>query len=391
MKLTFKVDSRNLNFFQKFGQVTSLPDELIFDSSLADFVQPIGDVMCTAIAVCEITTDKTNKTYDHVELFNRIPSTKEGAEPKQAIKAGIEYLKLLAGGTEKPWSSYWQAHTGRYDAFDNCRSAIGLAQNSIEIWTPWFANWSNKTILPKGENILNYHAYHLEGWKMVNGVPMMQVEMNVGYKVYMTREVFNHALSAWASGTAVMSTSEIDAKREKTILEALIDVYKNIIITLQLLINQQKVTPIADPTPVPSSTENKNEALYDLSYSLIDKHLTLNPTIDKSVGCAQAVSFVLKKAGYEIPRGGISGTSTLCDWLKLNFTEISSPQKGCVLIFVTGTGKPGTRGHVFIYGKTHLMSNDSDTGMWNAKWLIANAMHYYGTTLGMKPRYFNPT
>jgi len=391
MKLTFKVDSRNFNFFQKFGQVTSFPDELIFDSSLTDFVQPIGDVMCSAIGVCEVATDKTHKAYDHVELFNRIPSTKEGAEPKHAIKAGIEYLKLLAGGVEKPFNSYWQAHTGRYDAFDNCRSAIELAQNSIMFWCPWYSNWAGKSILPKGEAITNYHLMHSEGWRKVDGVPMMQVEANVGYKVYMTREVFNHALSVWASGTAVMSTSEIDARREKTILEAIIDAYKNIIIILQLLINQQKVMPIPDPTPIAVPVETDRERLYNLAWSLKGKYLTLNPTVSKNLNCAQCVSFILNKAGYKIPKGGISGTYSMYDWMNAHFTLIAKEDfsKGDIILSVTGMGIKGSRGHVGIYdGVSRILSNDSNTGLLKDNWTLTGWIGKYQTTQKMPTFYF---
>lgn len=389
--MKIKIDSRDFKFHQKFGQTTSFPKELIFDAPSKDFIQPIGDVRCTAITVCEVTTDKTHKQYDIQELFNRIPSDGKGAEPKDALKAGVSYLRVENAGTEKPWVSYWQAHTGEFDAFDNVRSAITLAQNSITMWSPWYDNWANKQILPKGENITNYHMYHIEGWTEIDGVPMMQIEAYVGYKLYMTREVFNDVISKWFSSTAVLSTSEIDEKRKKTIIEAIIDACKNAIVAIQMLIKQQEVLPIADPTPIEQPMENKNESLYNLSKSLIGQHLTLNPTVPKEVGCAQAMSFVLKKFGCDIPKNGISSTVEMKKWLDINFDKVDAPQRGSVMIAVTGTGsKKEYRGHVFVYGNEASMSNDSSTGLWKAHWFNENAKKYYGGTLGIPLHYYNP-
>ncbi len=389
--MNIKVDSRNFNFYQKFGQIASFPKELLFDAPDKDYVQSIGDVRCTAITVCEVTTDKTRNKYDIQDIFGRIPTNESGANPKDALKAGIDYVKRIDGQKEKVWASYWQAHTGNFDAFDNIRSAISIAQNSITMWSPWHDNWANKQIIPKGNNVLGYHMYSIEGWTEIDGTTYLQIEAWVGYKLYMSREVLNDVIKNIVSNTAVLSTAEINERRKKTILETIIDAYKNLVILLELLLKQKKVVPIAEPQILTVTSTDKNFDLYNLSKSYIGKYLTLNPTVPKNVNCCQAMSFVLKSAGYNIPKNGISGTWDMKQWLDKNFVKIDTPKIGSIMIAVSGTGsKPEYRGHVFVYGNEASMSNDSTTGLWKAHWLNKNAKHYYGKTLGMTLHYYDP-
>lgn len=381
------IDSRDFHFYKHAGQTDQFPEELLFDSPRADYLQPIGDTKCTCITVCEVTTDKTGKQYDIDELYSRVPHDNNGADPKNALKSGIDYL-VSNGQKETPWVSYFSAHTGNYDFFDNVRSSITLAENSICVWTPWYDNWRT-SILPKGQNVTNYHMYSIEGWKNVNGQPMLQIEAWVGYKMYMSRDVFNEVMSTWFSGSAVLSDTIIELKRKKTILEMILDTLKNLVISLQLK-RAQPVMSIPDPTPVPQLIEDKNEALYELSKSLIGQHLTLNPTVPKELGCCQALSFVLNKFGSPIPKGGISGTASMKEWLDNNFTLIQSPRKGSIVLYVTDTGITGSRGHVFIQGEYQRMSNDSSTGLWKAHWDIKASQQYYEDTLKMKPCCYDP-
>lgn len=385
-----KIDSRDFHYYQRYGQTVDFPPELIYDNKSADYVQALGDVRCTAITTCEVTTDKTGIAYDIDELYNRIPHDSTGANPKDAIKAGIEHLRVLNGNTVKPWTSYFKAHTGNFDAFDNVRSAITQSQNSIMIWSGWFREWAGQTILPRGITILSYHCYSIEGWKIINGEPMLQIEAWVGYKMYMSRDVFNDLMNKWSSNSAVLADDILTLTRDKNILETIVDAFKNIVLLIQQK-NAITMPPIADPQPIPTPTENKNDVLYNLSKSLIGQHLTLNPTIPKEIGCCQAMSFVLKKFGVNIPNGGISGTANMKEWLDANFTKIDAPRRGSIMIAVSGTGsKPEYRGHVFVYGNEASMSNDSTTGLWKAHWLNENAKVYYGNTLGMPLHYYDP-
>lgn len=134
--------------------------------------------------------------------------------------------------------------------------------------------------------------------------------------------------------------------------------------------------------------KTKPQLLYDESFRLLGEHLTLDEEVSKEFGCCQALSLILLRLGYPIPKGGISGTYTMYEWLQKNFQSITDYEVGAVLIYVTGTGTVDSHGHVFVCGKYSLMSNDSESGLWKAYWTKENAKSYYEGRLLMKPHYF---
>lgn len=139
-----------------------------------------------------------------------------------------------------------------------------------------------------------------------------------------------------------------------------------------------------------TSNPTKLDNLYNTAKSLLNKHLTLDNSVPASVGCAQAMSYLLKKCGYHIPDYGISSTVVMYDWLTRYFVEISSPQPGAAIIAVTGTGVAGSRGHVGIVGKESIMSNNSDNGLWMAHWTLPAWIQHYQNDLKMKVHFFIP-
>lgn len=158
---------------------------------------------------------------------------------------------------------------------------------------------------------------------------------------------------------------------------------------------QEEVKPA--PAPVPAPVEpvvttpfpvKKSQLLYDKSKSLIGKHLTLDDSVPKDVGCAQAISYVLKEAGYPIPKGGISGTASMADWLKNNCDEVFLPEKGDIIISISFTGVPNFRGHVGVVGVSQIMSNNSDTGLWDTQWTYQGWIDYYQKKGRLKTKYF---
>lgn len=144
--------------------------------------------------------------------------------------------------------------------------------------------------------------------------------------------------------------------------------------------------PITPPTIV---IKTKSDELYDLSFSLIGKHLTMDNTVPKEFGCAQAVSYLFKEMGYKTMLAcGISSTTELEKWLEQYCTEIQTPEKGCIIISVSYTGVKGARGHVGVVGKDAIMSNDSDTGLWEPYWSLAGWLPHYRDELKLRTRYF---
>jgi hypothetical protein len=118
--------------------------------------------------------------------------------------------------------------------------------------------------------------------------------------------------------------------------------------------------------------------LYDLAYSLLGKHLTLDDTVDKSVGCAQALSYILFHYGCDgIPKKGLPGTVDIDKWCKKYATKVEFPEVGDLIVSVTGTGNGTRRGHCGVVGKHHIMSNYSPTGLWDDYYTLESWIQNY--------------
>lgn len=393
-KLILKHDSRDNVFQNKFGQTIHLPDELNFDTPQYDDVQPIGDVKCTCYTTCDIAEDQKKMEFDIVDLWQRIPSNQLGADPRDVLKEAVKNGLLPKGQTErlKDWKSFWSALGGVRDSFDNVRSALVMSNSPVFNASYWYAEWvgvPQSGILPMGKKPLNGHAYCIEGWKQVNGEPMLIIEAWVGRKLLMPRDVFNEAMKPYGMQSWVLSTSEIDSKRQKTILEAIRDACINAIILMKQLLVLKKTESVPEP-----KEPSKSEKLYEVSKSLLGKRLTLDKSVPINLGCAQAVSYVLKQAGYKIPKGGISGTYTLYEWLEENFKELDEPEKGCVVISPTtvSVGHAGLCGQFdYMYYKDYaIMSNNSSTGLFDTHWSMKEWEKYYEGKQKLKTYYFRP-
>lgn len=388
MKIFLKKDSRDLSYGKHYGQTTVFPAEFNVDTPAIDTVQPSGNVMCTCITSAEIAQDQTGTQYSYVDLFNRVPSNNEGAEPRVVLKEVVKNGLLPVGGDvrETKWKSFYRADEGGMDYFDNLRSALYLAHSPIAICTPWYWEWMNETVMSEGKNQSNYHMFCVEGWTVINGEPHLIIEAWVGRKQYMPRAVCNKVMSTWGSQAWVLATDEITEKRDKTILQKIFDLLTNFIISFkkQMPMPQEENTPIA-----PESTNQ--EKLYAIAKSLLKKHLTLDESVPKNVGCAQALSYVLKECGYPMYPKGISGTASLYYWLqdqKNHFEEVEAGKPGDIIINVTGTGVSTRRGHVGVVGKYQIMSNNSITGKWDTSWVLRDWLRFYEEQGKMKTHYF---
>lgn len=129
------------------------------------------------------------------------------------------------------------------------------------------------------------------------------------------------------------------------------------------------------------------------------EHLTLNNNVPAEVGCAEAVSTVLLKSGITgVPVTGFAGTAVLYNWLRTNpqFTQITTPEPGCVLISPTGQGNgkiPGHTGIVGSFGVAYasdwgVCSNDSNSGLFLELWSIQKWITYYAQYGGLPMYYF---
>ena len=158
---------------------------------------------------------------------------------------------------------------------------------------------------------------------------------------------------------------------------------------------KKEVMPPVEPEPEKEEvvTPSTRDTLYTVAKSLLGKHLTLNPLVDQRLGCAQALSYVLKQVKWtSIPKHGIDGTAGLLQWFNGHielFKEVSEPQIGTIILNVTGTGNGKVRGHVGIVGKNSIMSNNSQSGLWDTHWDLETWKAYYEKFGGMKTHYFD--
>lgn len=272
--MRLKHDSRDKQFHQHFGQVATsdFPTDIDFDSAQYDDVQPIGDVKCTCYTTCDIAEDQENRVFDIQDLWNRIPQSAFGAEPREVLGEAVKNGLMPVGQTvrAKDWKSYWSAISGDKDYFDNLRSALMISQSPVGVATYWCAEWLNVPafgVIPIGKTRMNGHMYSIEGWKQINGEPMLIVEAWIGRKLYMPRAVFNQAMSDYGCGAWVLSTNEIDEKRKLNILEKIRDACINLIIILKQLLKPD--VPVEKPIePKPTEVYNEvKEAIKPMKYN----------------------------------------------------------------------------------------------------------------------------
>lgn len=153
-----------------------------------------------------------------------------------------------------------------------------------------------------------------------------------------------------------------------------------------ILLQHPDLVPTASPVVTPAPTS----AIYTAAKSCLDKSITLDATVPSDLGCAEAVSYVLQKAGIQgIPPIGYAGTSDLYTWLQQHFTAVTDPLPGDVVISPTGTSSIGTpHGHTGIVALYGILSNDSDTGLFMEKYTLASWQQYFGVALGFPVYYF---
>lgn len=265
MKIKFSYDSRDHHAYRHFGQVLELDKPINFDdANIQEKIQPNGNIQCVVYTGTYIAQNKTKKEYDIDELFNRVPHTSQGTDPRDVFREIVKNGLLVKGTNiyEKPFSSYWRADTGVMDAFDNCRSAMLTVQSPIAIGTYWYREWLDlepNAVMPVGKSPMNGHMYANQGWKfglatetVVNGEPMFIIEWWGGHTLLMPREVFNQALKPAGMQTWVLSTEEGDIKRKKNLFEIIKDLCINIIIALRNKIKVYEVEPVV-PEPVKQS------------------------------------------------------------------------------------------------------------------------------------------
>lgn len=125
-----------------------------------------------------------------------------------------------------------------------------------------------------------------------------------------------------------------------------------------------------------------------LTYARLMDGVDLSFTVPDDVGCAESVTRACNALfGDDI----IPGTYTLLHhYLRLPFVwrELKAPMDGCVVIAATGTGNGSIPGHVGIYDRGRVWSNNSYTGRWDKHFSITSFRDRYFRQGGMQVRCF---
>lgn len=151
-----------------------------------------------------------------------------------------------------------------------------------------------------------------------------------------------------------------------------------------IVVDHLIVTPQSINTMTPAET-----SIYNVSKGNLGKHITLNNEVPPELGCAEAVSFILKHSNIAgIPMGGFAGTASLYEWLTQSayFERIQAPEQGCIVVSPTGMGNGVVRGHTGILGGFNvqypndwgILSNDSQSGLFLELWRLSSWEQYYG-------------
>ncbi len=407
MKLLLKRDSRLFSYQHVFGSTSEIAKTLLLDTGSLD-IEPIGSVACTVYTRDKIASAETGKTFDHLkgwsDMVTRGKTSSQGASPQDAFSCAVNPgLTVAVSGEVITFPAYFDVLKGIYDSFGNVQSAIQLEYDKnlkrpIGIGSKWYQEWQGiapNGVMPMGKTPVSGHEWMICGWDEEHG-DMFKIDAHQGYYTYMPREVFNATIRDCygAVGLTLAQTTQevIDFNKaiKVSVLQKMIDLLYNL---WQKLYPQTYVPPM-QPTNNQSKIDlqpviNKSKELYDLSFSLIGKHLTMDNTVPKQYGCAQAVSYLFKELGYKTMLAyGISSTQELEKWLDQTCTEVQTPQVGDIIISVSYTGTPGARGHVGVVGKEAIMSNDSDTGLWEPYWSLAGWLPHYRDELKLRTRYF---
>lgn len=137
--------------------------------------------------------------------------------------------------------------------------------------------------------------------------------------------------------------------------------------------------------PVVDTVKKKTnrERLYEVAYSCLGKDMSPQ---QNELGCAESTYFVMKIAGVpNLPPTPIYSTIVFRKWLEKNLKEVDTPEFGDVVVNET----QGTNiGHMGIWGKHNVMSNNSKTYLWDDYYSRDKWTAYFEGTKRLKTRSF---
>lgn len=165
-----------------------------------------------------------------------------------------------------------------------------------------------------------------------------------------------------------------------TLLKKLVELYQKL---FELLKKKKEIEkkPQAEDADI-------NEKIYQTAKNLLGQNIRVST---KELACADSVNFVYNKATGK-PIGGTNSTIRMYNSIRKDerFQKSEFPMRGYVIISPTGFGY-GTieHGHVGIIGDNNqIMSNNSNTGLWDSHWTIDKWKNYYQKQGGFPVEYY---
>jgi hypothetical protein len=107
------------------------------------------------------------------------------------------------------------------------------------------------------------------------------------------------------------------------------------------------------------------------------------------LGCAESLSTILRGIMPTFPV--VTGTWSLWDVLRghADFWEVDTPERGDIILSVTGTGFGVFPGHTGVVSDdAKVMSNDSADGIWRENYTLESWKDRYELRGGFKTRFF---
>ena len=138
--------------------------------------------------------------------------------------------------------------------------------------------------------------------------------------------------------------------------------------------------------------ETMPPSIYQEAKSCLGKHITLDNSVDKEFGCAEAVSYVLVNCHTpNFPSTGFASTIDLGNWLQENFSLVETPEAGDIIISPSQVRNGVTvHGHVAVCGYYGLMSNNSYTGLFDESLTLPWWYDFYKNRLGLEVLFYRP-
>ncbi len=409
LKLKF-TDRRDYDLLKSLGATTfdtnSLPSTYSVDAGFPMRDQNAEGYIygCTGFAQTDLCSNEDKVIYDAGEFYLSTPpgTRTEGRD----LRASLELLRTRGPKTSegvlgpKRTAYYNIRKTPMLDWFDAICVALWVTKDesrAASVAMPWFAQFELAgptgilPIPPKYTwDIASGHNAVVSGWTDTNtkgdlirgGEPFLKIKSHQGPIYgdagwcYLDRNQTNVIFEMWYTD-AFTVTKRVDAvqKVDLTFLEDIISRLVNLVAALKEYATK-KPAPI--PTPPQLGTSQK---IYDFAKDCIGTDIA--KTQDE-LGCAEAVSFILSGAAVSgFPPRGFLSTADFYKWLEANAHRVSVGEPGDIIISPTGTSTKGSpHGHVGIVAKYGILSNNSQTGLFDEYYDLTKWTSYFSTDLG---------